>query len=209
MNTPSPESPRLVCRVVRWWTVLTEASASGPDAEPAGHRARCPACRAYFASHAAVETRLRHDAPAQKGAVPTGLEQRIAGAVRRAQVPAPRPQRRAIPLWAAGLGTAAVALALVVVLHRDAPPAAATAAVEPTEIAAVFTAITALPQRINKAFSKPDARPIEADPLSRELDNVKADARSALHFLAESFLPAAPAEPTSSLQDRQPALLGS
>lgn len=142
-------------------------------------------------------------------AVPAGLEQRITDAVRRAQVPARAPQRRALPLWVAGLGTAAAALALFIVLHRNSPRAPASAKVEPAEIAAVFTAVTALPQRLSAAFAPSPTPSAEVDPLRRELDNVKADARSALNFLAENFLPAERPDPTSSLHDRGHSVQGS
>lgn len=142
-------------------------------------------------------------------AVPSGLEHRIAAGVRRAQVPRRAPQRRTVPLWAAGLATAAAALALVVALNRESPQVPTTAQVEPAEITALFTAVTTLPSRLNKVFAPADARPAVPDPLSQELDNVKADARSALSFLAENFLPVARPDPTSTLHDRQPALQGS
>jgi hypothetical protein len=206
MNTPSPESPRFVCRVVRWWVALTEFSV---PTTASGHRANCPACRAYFQSTAALEAQLRHDSRAQMAAVPAGLEHRIADAVRRAQVPARTPQRRSGPIWATGLVTVAAAVALVVVLNRGSRPSRATTEVGPAEIAAVFTAVTALPQHFNDVFVPASSRPANADPLRRELDNVKADARSALSFLAENFLPAARPDPTSTIHDRQPALQGS
>lgn len=209
MNTSANESPRLICRVVRWWATLTESSAPAPRSEPtAGHRAHCPACRAYFQSTAALETQLRQAARTQISAAPTGLEQRIVDAVRLAQVPARAPQRRAVPLWAAGLTTAAAAVALVVVLNRESPRASTSAEIAPVEIDALFTAVTTFPQQLNKVFVPADSQLVERDPLSQELDNVKADARSALSFLAENFLPAARPAPTSSLRDRQPAVQG-
>lgn len=209
MNTPSPESPRLVCRVVRCWAALTASPAPAPGREPtSGHRAHCPSCRAYFQTTAAFETHLRQTARTRMPAAPAGLEHRIADAVRRAQVPARAPQRRAAPRWAAGLATAAAVLALVVAVNREAPRAPITTEVEPAEISAIFTAVTTLPSHLNRVFAPASARQTVPDPLSRELDNVKADARSALSFLAENFLPAARPDPTSTLHDRQPAVQG-
>lgn len=200
MNTTPTEPPRLLCRFVRGWAALTT-----PDSAAAlGHRAKCPACRAYFESHAAFETRLRQDARAQPPAVPDGLEQRIADAVRRSQAAARTPPRRAFPLWAVGLTTTAALVAVVVTLNRSPRPEKTSAEVDPAEIAAVFKAVTALPAQLDRLLPAPGSRTAADDPLRHELDNVKADARSALDFLAANFLPTHP-EPTSSLQDRSSA----
>ncbi len=201
MSTNPTESPRLLCRVVRWWAALTDAD----TATATGHRAACPACRAYFESHATLETRLRHDARVHPSAAPVGLEQRIAAAVHRAHSPARVRRRQPRVWWAAGLTTAAAAAALVLVMHRSPRPHSATAEAEPAEIAAVFKAVTEFPTQLEQLLPRPGTRTGMADPLDHEFDNVKADARSALAFLAANFLPPH-REPTSSPQERAPSI---
>ncbi len=203
MNTTPTESPRLLCRAVRWWAALTDSG----TATATGHRANCPACRAYFDSLAALETRLRHDAHALTSTAPAGLEPRIAAAVRRAQSPAPVRHRQPLVWWAAGVTTATAAAALALVMNRSPSPAPTGAEAEPAEIAAVFKALTEFPSQLDQLLPRPGTRMGGADPLDHELGNVKADARSALAFLAANFLPirheptSLPQEPPSPIRD--------
>lgn len=211
MNTSPNVPPRFLCRIIRWWAALTEPSASSVGTKAArGHRARCPDCRAYFQSQAAIETRLRSEAQTATPNTPTGLEHRIAEAVRHAHAPnRTRPRSKAIfPLWAGGLGAATAAAILLVLFNRNAHSSTGPAQADSAEIIAVFNTVTMLPHRLNKLFTPPSPDIATADPLNSELDKVKADARSALGFFAENFLPAGRSNPTSSVLDRQPATRG-
>jgi hypothetical protein len=89
-------------------------------------------------------------------------------------------------------------------VNRESRPSQTTAEAEPAEVAAMFKAVTAMPQQLGSLFASPVSRAAEQDPLSHELDNVKVDARSALSFLAANFLPSH-REPASLPQDRNPA----
>lgn len=206
MNTVPPESPRFVCRVVRWWAAFNESSAS-PTLS--GHRANCPACRAHFQSQAALEARLRHEARNPNSVVPCGLEHRIAEALRRTQLPDRTPPRRSFPIWAAGFTTAVATVAVVVLPNWGPGHTPTMAEVAPADIAAVYSAVSALPQQLDRVFAAPETRVAADDPLDRELDNVKADARSALNFLAENFLPVERRDPTSSAYGAPATVLGS
>ena len=190
MNSTSTESPRFFCRVVRWWSALTERSAPTAGRGPfSGHRADCQACREYFASTAALENGLRRAATVGMPAVPSGIEQRIVDAVRRARVPAREPARRALPLWSIGLATAAATVALVLVLGRSRPSPEVISEGASADITAVVAAIQSLPQHYRETLAPSAARLAAADPLGREFDSVRTDARSALSFLAANFLP--------------------
>lgn len=212
MNTSQHKHPRFVCRFVRWWFALTESGARSVEAAPvSGHRADCPDCRAHFRSQATIEAQLRRDAPTARPATPAGLELRIAEAVRHAHAAVPRARRRprsAVSHWAGGLGAATAAAILLVLLNRGSTPSTGSAKVDPAEITAVFNAVATLPNRLGSLLPPAPHDNAAPDPLDHELDNVKADARSALRFLAENFLPAAHRDPTSPVQARQPTIEG-
>ena len=138
-----------------------------------------------------LEARLRADARAARVAPPEGLEQRISAAVWREKDNARResePRRRPFRLFSpalAGLVTSACAIALVVFWHnRPVEPTVSDA-----DIRYLVDTVQTLPGRIAAAeLPVPDTR-VVAEPLTREIESVRANARSALSFLAANFLP--------------------
>lgn len=140
-----------------------------------------------------LESRLRADARAARVAPPEGLEQRVSAAVWR-QVDATRtaPQReprrrsfRLLPPALAGLVTSACAVALVVLWHERAD----TARVSEADIRYLVDKVQTLPARLASADLTATPTLAVAAPLEREIESVRADARSALDFLAANFVP--------------------
>jgi hypothetical protein len=138
-----------------------------------------------------LEARLRADARATRVTPPEGLEQRISAAVWREKENArseTEPKRRPFRFFSpamAGLVTSACALALVVFWHRrpDDP------GVNDADIRYLVDTVQALPARLASA-ELPSATTITVSgPLTREIESVRADARSALDFLAANFVP--------------------
>jgi len=156
-----------------------------------------------------LETRLRADAHAARVAPPEGLEQRISAAVWREKDNARResePRRRPFRLFSpalAGLVTSACAVALVVVWHnRPVEPVVSDA-----DIRYLVDTVQTLPGRIAAAELPVAGTRVVAEPLTREIESVRANARSALNFLAANFLPSQALErddtssPSSTTQD--------
>lgn len=187
MKTPNESRPRVLCRAVRGWSLLAGDPTTGATAR---HRATCPACQKFFAASDALDARLRAAAPRRAQALPAGFEQRM----ERALAPVTRESAAAEPgspwvLWSF-LGSVVAAAAVAFVLLR--PPAIPHSGVG--ELA-------------NQQAESPtlDLRPLsggallelaQENPLQREIDDVYADARDALRFLALNFLPAS--EPTEA-----------
>jgi hypothetical protein len=129
------------------------------------------------------EESLRDAAVRLKNEAPEGLEQRISRAVADAARPEQPPAlfRPAVIVFA----VAACAAVAFYVSHRPAPGAA-------PEIA---LANPAAPTQADEALA-PDATDLmQQDPLQDEADSVYSDARSAVSFLADNFLPSTPQTP--------------
>lgn len=140
-----------------------------------------------------LESRLRADARAARVSPPEGLEQRISAAVWREadaarHAPQRRPERRPFRLFSpalAGLVTSACAIALVVFWHKrpDDP------GVSDTDIRYLVETVQALPARLASTDLQTTRTLAVPEPLTREIESVRADARSALDFLAANFVP--------------------
>lgn len=139
-----------------------------------------------------LETRLRTDARAARVAPPEGLEQRISAAVWRERDNTHResePRRRPFRFFSpalAGLVTSACAVAMVVLWHDRAKQDAAR---EAADIRYLVDTFQTLPTRLASAELPAASAIAVTGPLTRELESVRADARSALDFLAANFLP--------------------
>jgi hypothetical protein len=133
---------------------------------------------------------------------PEGLEQRISAAVWREvdaarHAPQRETRRRPFRLFSpamAGLLTSACAVALAVLWHqRPRDPGVSDA-----DIRYLVDAVQALPGRLASA-ELPAATTIPlSGPLAREVQSIRADARSALDFLAANFVPSPMLERPSS-----------
>lgn len=143
-------------------------------------------------THESLEARLRSDARAMRATPPEGMEQRISAAVWREReagqlIPMPTARRRTfrlLPPALAGLVTSACAVALVVTWHIR------TEAQRTREdISFLVETVQALPARIASTDLPVTGTINVAAPLTREIESVRADARSALDFLAANFLP--------------------
>jgi len=140
-----------------------------------------------------LESRLRADARAARVAPPDGLEQRIRAAVWREidagrQAPPREVRRRSFRLFTpalAGLLTSACAIALVMLWHDRTREAAHQQA----DIRYLVSAVETLPARLASAELPAEKVLVVSAPLAREIASVRADARSALDFLAANFLP--------------------
>ncbi|MFT3784480.1 MAG: hypothetical protein QM790_20910 [Nibricoccus sp.] len=192
---------RFVCRIVR----LRDAM-SGPSAA-AAHVAHCADCQAYFAASHALVNRLKATAPARLQAVPDDLARRIALAVREA-TPQPKSRRRhSYNMWLATAGALAVfAFAFHLVRQPGIQPT--TNRVEPraTDLAQLnlgqlVAGVDSLRTRLVETVEPSAERLASNNPLTQELASVKADAQSALSFLALNFLPAEAANRQSARTD--------
>ncbi len=138
------------------------------------------------------EARLRADARALRVEPPEGLEQRISAAIWRereaAREAAPRQKHRRsfrfLPPALAGLVTSVCAVALVVLWSDRANERAHDA-----DIRYLADTVQTLPSRLAAADLSVSRSITVSVPLTREIDAVRADARSALGFLAANFLP--------------------
>ena len=188
-NNPTP-APRLTCRLARGAiAIFGDTTAGEPRGPGSAHANACADCREYFAACDSLESSLRRDATRDWHEAPAGLEQNILRAVRQA-APAPRRTR---PVWLALAGAAACALAAVVFFQDGFSPARPPVTdVKPAEVVVAVS-----PQQIWNNL-KPSANAVlAADPLQKEAAAVAADARTALNFLAQNFLPTAPDHPAS------------
>lgn len=144
-------------------------------------------------NESSLEARLRADARATRVPPPEGLEQRISAAVWREadttrHAPGREPRRRSFRFFSptlAGIVTSACAVVLAVFWHQrpDDP------GVSDADIRYLVETMQALPGRLASA-ELPGATTIPlTGPLAREVQSIRADARSALDFLAANFVP--------------------
>ena len=183
---------RFACRVARIRDAMTGSRATG-------HVAHCADCQAYYRTDDNLISQLRQTAPKQLQPTPDDLAQRITRAVRQT---APQPNHRRWPAlsWAtlAGIGAVAVvALSLFIIRQNPTKPTTQTTNINhPTALTISPSDVTELVDNVDSlrtrliASVKPTAQTLaDKNPLTQELNSVRADARSALGFLALNFLP--------------------
>ena len=180
MKTPSSPRVGLVCRVVRL----------RGSAEPS-HVAGCADCRQFFAAAAALDSALRRDAARAVTAVDDDLERRIMQAVRASAKQPTRGHARAESyrgLWTAGAALVALAFAVVILQRgpRDAEPKVTRADAD-----AIVDTVNSLSDQLVDSVIPSAAALVTDNPLQTEIDSIKADAQSALGFLALNFMPTA------------------
>lgn len=142
---------------------------------------------------ASLESRLRADARTMRVAPPDGLEQRIRAAVWRERETMARPAAKAAPRRGfrilsptlAGLFTSACVIALIVLWRERGREDDFSR----EDIQYLATTVRALPARLAEADLAAPRTLTLSGPLTREIDSVRADARTALDFLAANFLP--------------------
>jgi hypothetical protein len=195
MKTSISHQPRFLCRLVRFWSPLTGGASSR-------HAAACADCQRYFAACDNLDSSLRRDAGGQRENTPHGLEQRILRAVNLSTPPPPTSLLR--PGLLALLGVAAaVVLAAVQFTKPPYPSRIYVPAVDILGPAPVAVAENATPG-VDWDAAFPDARALlQQDPLNDEVKSVYHDAKSAVNFLAQNFLPTAAESAVTS--EQQPA----
>jgi hypothetical protein len=176
----SPENtPRLTCRLVRGCLATFGRTSDGDVRGPgASHVATCNDCQQFFSAGDAFDSLLKRDATSMMQVPPTGMEQRLLRAVREHAV-APRRGSATRYFSFALAGVAACGVAGVVWLQQPAQPA-----VQPKTSAENNTLA-----QVSETPAPSVSALMEADPLEREVDAVIADARQALRFLEQNFLP--------------------
>lgn len=194
MNNPRPARANLVCSAVRGWEARV-GSTSGQTRLASLHLTGCAECREFFAEDPGFEETLRRDATRLRSVSPdAGLERRILRAVREA---APETRRRSSrdvsPIWGrALLASASVAVAVVLwsLPQAPAPDSAVIAAAKKVTVAAQ-PRVAAAGGEGWKALEarRPDFGWAQKNPLEREIDSVRTDARVVIGFLALNFLP--------------------
>ncbi len=179
------------CRVVRLRDALTGSLASS-------HLAHCADCQAYFRTSDTLVGKLRQTAPHATQPTPDDLAQHISRAVRQA---VQQPRRRSKTLWLSTFAGAAAAVAVTFFIVRQnpthptvSPNQQPSPILHPAGRSELFANVDSLRTRLLTSVG-PSAEQLATDnPLTRELDSVQADARSALNFLALNFLPSDSAE---------------
>jgi predicted anti-sigma-YlaC factor YlaD len=181
---------RFACRVVRLRDAMT-------GTRVADHVAHCADCQAYYGTANTVISQLRQTAPSQVQPTPDDLAQRIARAVRQT---APQPARRRAPAlsWStlAGVGAiAVVALSLAIVHHKSSQLILSqnqqnAPTIRSSDVAELVANVNSLRSRLLNSVEPTTETLAAQNPLTLELASVRADARSALGFIALNFLPA-------------------
>jgi len=195
MKNPISSQPRFICRLVRFWSPLTGGASSR-------HTAACADCQRYFAVCDSLESSLRHGASQQREGTPHGLEQRIIRAVNLSKPPPSTSLLRPGLLALTGIA-AAVALAVIQFTKPPYPAHAYVPAVDVLGPAAGTVAADTTPGiEWDKALPAASAF-LQQDPLKDEAKSVYHDAKSAVNFLAQNFLPTSAQPVTGS--NEQPA----
>lgn len=138
-----------------------------------------------------LEQALRRDAQRIDPAVPAGMERRISEAVARSRAelePAGRMRWRPLALGLALAGMAAAA-ALVFELRPDHPAGSGLTPAEAAEAAQLAAEVKVMPGRVWAAVQPQAEAALAANPLLPDTAALQEDARSALGFLADNFLP--------------------
>jgi hypothetical protein len=188
----SSDRPRLVCRVVRQWSALSQPPHSG-------HGITCVDCRNYFAAIQSLETELRDHAGATRlGPAGDEFAQQIIQTVRTeasASMRAGSSSRGR--LWTFGAAVAAAGVALLLALNFKSQPGTKLAA-QPSsseEAEVIVTAVQSLSRGLVDSVIPSAGKLVATNPLQEELGLVYSDMRSALHFVALNFLPTTAAAP--------------
>jgi hypothetical protein len=190
----SAATPRLLCRIVRQWSVL-----SGNN-HPA-HATTCASCRHYFGAMQDLETELRRDAV--RAALPASSHDFAQQIIRSVREVASEPAGQARPTfgrtWTLGGLAATGALAALLISANFRPrvdehaPANLTTA---DGTAVVVSAVQSLSSGLVDTVIPSAGELVAENPLQRELGSVYSDVRSALDFLALNFLPTSTAPAT-------------
>ena len=184
------EKPRLVCRTIRLWSVVSGQPQSR-------HATTCAECRNYFAAIQDLESGLRRDAAvANSSPAPSDFAQQIIRTVRmEASDSVHRSSSARSKWWTFGGLAIATSLALLVSL-QFAPRSenrlvANPSAAESAEV--IVSAVQSLSNELVDSVIPSAGELVATNPLQQELGLVYADVRSALDFLALNFLPTAAA----------------
>jgi hypothetical protein len=194
-GTHVPEAhPRLVCQIVRQWSVVS-------DGRTPGHVARCADCQAYFAATRELQSALREDAAKVRRSAETtspAFEPQLRRAIRNA-APEPANARPTMLRRAWGIGglCAAAALAVALSLRTDpgSQPEPLASASAREDAAVIITAVESLSSDLVESVIPKAGELVAQNPLQQEFGSVYSDVRSALDFLALNFLPTTPANP--------------
>lgn len=179
------------CWFHRAVAVLTADEPSDAPAFVLRHRTQCPACRARAAREEAVGPALRAAARSEAPSAPPFLAARIAHRVAPSPRRALRPALRWQP-WLASMAGILLVAGLVWQEIGKSPQPEARPHDPPSPAWTAFNAMTENwppPERWLELGDRLDGS------LNSELDAVVTDARSAVQYLAASFLPATPAAP--------------
>ncbi len=214
MKTTLSHQPRFLCRAVRFWLEVERVDLNAlktsvqprTSAEPNNalgstrstrHVAACADCQQYFAGCHDLESALRREAGGRRVDVAPNLEQRIIRAVNLSKPPAKTSLLR--PGLLAFTGVAAAIALTIFQLTRPAHPTQAQAlAMDLPPTATVAAGNNATPG-IPWNAALPAARNLlQQDPLNDEVNSVYHDAKSAVNFLAQNFLPSSPAASAAS-----------
>ena len=190
----SETTPRLVCRIVRQWSVI-----SG-NTHPA-HATTCASCRHYFGAMQDLETQLRRDSV--RAALPTSshdFAEQIIGSVREAATEPAEPARPTFGrMWMLGglAATGALAALLISANFKPRLDEHASATLSTADgTAVVVSAVQSLSSGLVDSVIPSAGELVAENPLQRELGSVYSDVRSALDFLALNFLPTTTAPAT-------------
>lgn len=151
------------------------------------HLERCGSCRRTYEQQREVAEMLQRPVD-EKIEFPAGLNESIMRAIGEESEPRAdrRSRRRNFSPWFAPVALASVALAaaLVILLQDTEPDRPQVAESDPGPPEAVAASVASVPSDYIRTWSIAIDRPLD-----NELDNVVADARSAVRFLAINFLP--------------------
>jgi hypothetical protein len=183
------QNPRFVCQVVRICRAVNEHAGSR-------HVAACADCQAYERAAEELDSALRREATALRGAArepSPDLARSIQRAVRESRsAPAAAPTRdwRTLPRWAPAAFAAAAALAVAFYFQR---PANSSSNPTKEDAAAVLAAVENFSFKFKERVIPATGAMVASNPLQEELGSVYSDARAALNFLALNFLPSSSA----------------
>jgi hypothetical protein len=191
MNNSHPDSPRLICRLVRRWEMAL-GPVTGQTSLTARHMCGCGACREFFAEDLSFEQSLRRDAVRMRTEPETGFDQRILRAVMETR---PAPRRKVARTFGFSLAAVAAGVAIAfVVLHQPAVTNLEKSEIVDAGKSGKESGGLTAPAAGENWWTAIDARRTalelaEKNPLQQEIDSVYQDAQTALGFLALNFLP--------------------
>ncbi len=191
-NSPL-DRPRFTCRVVRGClSIFGDTSTGEPRGPGAAHVAACADCQQFFGACNELDVALRRDAAREWREAPANLEQNIIRAVNQSKPePATHGARGA---WMSFAAVAACAVAVTLVYQYRTPTSSTPLApdgttVDPAMVAAAQQLIAAVPTDLFSQMQPRAEAILQQDPLQKEVEAMKSDARTAARFLARNFLP--------------------